>query len=460
MPAGEDQQCDRFAAVVEYGLGDVPPGFGEDDELLHELELVALLRQSRVALAPSADESARMRAKVMAAAATMMQPAAQRDELYDTELYDTVPNADTSTVVALPVGADAETQVDLAPVAENESSNLVSSNVVSIGRTRRGRHRFPSESPSRRNRGLLGISAAAAAVMVVAVTGGGAMFSRGALPGDTLYGIKQTTESALIGLTPGQGNKAQRQLDYASTRLDEAQKVNAANTPDDEKSADISQALKGFDDQTKSGSQMWLASANSSSSKDNSQQLSQLSGWAQEQNQRLATMRTSMPSGAQPDADHSMRLLQDVRTRSQSLKNRQGCDHVSSGTDDLGPVPAKGSCTVATPARVPAAKPALPNTVQARTPTEVPSQHSSSASGESRSDSSDQSDSKSDSSGLNNSPLGNLNNGSNGVAPDSDGQPPANTLTPSQDAANHSNTGGLLGGIVHGLSGKQPKSSN
>ena len=37
--------------------------------------------------------------------------------------------------------------------------------------------------------------------MVLAVTGGGAMFSQGALPGDSLYGVKQTTESALVGLT-------------------------------------------------------------------------------------------------------------------------------------------------------------------------------------------------------------------------------------------------------------------
>ena len=209
---------------------------------------------------------------------------------------------------------------------------------------------------------------------------------------------------------------------------------------------------------------MWLNSANSSSSKDNSQQLSQLSGWAQEQNfQWLATMRTSMPSGAPAGRGPFDAAAPGRADPVPVVEEPPGLRPRQLRTDETSVrYRPRGSCTVATPARVPAAKPALPNTVQARTPTstEVPSQHSSSASGESRSDSSDQSDSKSDSSGLNNSPLGNLNNGSNGVAPESDGQPPANTLTPSQDAANHSNTGGLLGGIVHGLSGKQPKSGN
>lgn len=458
MSAGEEQEHERFAAVVERGLGAVRPGVGDDDELLRELELVALLRQSRASLAPSADESARMRAKVMAAAATMTQPAAHRDEL-----YDTVPNADAPTLVGLPVAADAETRADLAPVAGYETGYETedeSTNVVSISRASRGRHRFPNSAPSRQNRGLLGISAAAA-VMVLAVTGGGAMFSQGALPGDSLYGIKQTTESALVGLTPGQGNKAQRQLDYASTRLDEAQKVNSANTPDNEKAADISQALKGFDDQTESGSQMWFASANSGSSTENSKQLGEMSGWAQQQNQRLASMRTSMPAGAQPDADHSMRLLEDLRTRSQSLNNRQGCDHVSSGSDELGPLPAKGPCKVSTPAAAPNVKSALPSAVQSKTttPKEDSDSHSSSSS-HSDSDSSDRSDhsdrdqsGSSDTPGLNN-PLGTLNGGSGGIVPGSGDQQRSNTVAPPQNTSNSSNNGGLLGGLLNGLTGK------
>ncbi|MDT7611418.1 MAG: hypothetical protein QOG96_5921, partial [Pseudonocardiales bacterium] len=69
MPAGAGRDSERFAAAVEFGADAVPPG---DDLLLRELDVVALLRQSKTAMSPSADASARMRARVMAAAATML----------------------------------------------------------------------------------------------------------------------------------------------------------------------------------------------------------------------------------------------------------------------------------------------------------------------------------------------------------------------------------------------------
>ncbi|WP_028934818.1 DUF5667 domain-containing protein [Pseudonocardia spinosispora] len=332
MSTGEGRERERFAAAVERGLGSMPPG---DDELRQELELVALLRESRAALAPSADASARMRAKVMAAAATMMAPADGRTDSAHTAAT-TAPDAGAPTLVDNPIPVIAETS--------DETTEETQSNVVSIGRAR-GKHRFssrkantsPGLNPHRR--GLLGISAAAA-LMVLAVTGGGAMFSQNALPGDSLYGVKQASESAMVGLTPGQGNKAQRQLDYAATRIGEVQKLNSsADSPN--KAADISQALKGFNEQTESGSRMWLAGSGTS----NSAELGALANWSQSQQQKLSQMRSTMPASAQPDADHSMRLLEDVRTRAQQLRNRQGCDKVTSGTDQLGPVPAKGACT-------------------------------------------------------------------------------------------------------------------
>jgi hypothetical protein len=391
----------------------------------------------------------------MAAAASMMSPAAEAPTGHANavdEMYDTVPNGQAPTLVGTPlaegVDPDARTQVHGTPVEAGDAP----SNVVSIGRARRGRHRFPSQPPSRQHRGLLGISAAAA-MMVLAVTGGGAMFSQGALPGDSLYGIKQTTESAMVGLTPGQGNKAQRQLDYAATRIAEAQKVNAASTPDEEKAADISQALKGFDDQAQNGSQMWLASANSGSGSDNSAHLAKLADWAQEQNAKLSSMRSSMPAGAQPDADHSMRMLEDMRTRAQSLSNRQGCDQVTSGSsDDLGPLPAKGSCK-ASQVSVPAMKPNLPTATRTSAPTESSSSRSSSEhsshSGGSSHDS-DRDSSRSSDPTTQDNPLGGLSNSTGNILPGSDQQAPPTELAPPQNTSNK-HDGGLLGGLLGGL---------
>lgn len=327
MPAGDGQGRERFAAAVERGLSAAPM---DDPELGRELELVALLKESRAALAPDPEASARMRAKVMAAAATMLpqQDAASGDNASD-DHADTL--VDTPAVTAETSGA---------PGTDTEGDEKT--NVVPIGR-RRGRHRFPRETarPRPHRRAQLTITAAAG-VIVLAITGGGAMFSQDALPGDSLYGVKQATESALVGVTPGQGNKAQRQLDYAASRIDEVRQLNSGNTPPADRGADISQALKGFNDQTAAGSRMWLSSAGTG----NSAELGALANWAQTQSQKLKSLRSSMPTNAQPDADHSLRMLEDLRTRAQSLSNRQGCDKVTSGeSDQLGPLPAKGSCT-------------------------------------------------------------------------------------------------------------------
>jgi hypothetical protein len=354
MPSGEGQERERFAAAVEGGLGAVPPGDEDAAELRRELELVALLRESRASLAPSADASARMRARVMAGASALMSSPASASDVEPDRMVDTVPNADAPTLVDNPLPAVAE-------VADPTFGNELASDhttVVPIGRAR-GRHRFPRQRPDgasgQRRSSLLGISAAAAMV-VLAVTGGGAVFSQDALPGDSLYGVKQTTESALVGLTPGQGNKAQRQLDYAATRINEVQQLNSE--PDSSsKGADISQALKGFDSQTQSGSQMWLSGSGS----DNKAQLGTLADWAQTQSKKLSALRSTMPADAQPDADHSLRLLEDLRTRAQSLSNREGCDKVTSGESDaLGPLPAKGACTLKDAASQPSTKSLLP----------------------------------------------------------------------------------------------------
>jgi len=324
MTTGAGRDSERFAAAVEHGLsyaGAVPPG---DEFLQRDLELVALLRESRASLAPSSDASARMRAQVMAAAASMMP----------------------STTVDW---SDSDTDTDDSESAADDT------NVVSIT-SARGRHRFPrrtaagaGETPHRHT--ALGVSAAAALVLL-AVTGGGALFSRGALPGDTLYGVKQTTESGLVALTPG-GSKAQRQLDVASTRMDEVQQLNASQAPAADKGADISQALRGFNEQTTAASHAWLSGPNASNS-------SALASWASTQSQRLSSMRSSMPASAQPDADNSLRMLEQVRTRANALNSRSGCDTVTTGqSDQFGPIPAKGACSAKDSA--PPSKQIVPN---------------------------------------------------------------------------------------------------
>jgi hypothetical protein len=399
MPAGAGRDSERFAAAVDFGADAVPPG---DDLLLRELDVVALLRQSKTAMSPSADASARMRARVMAAAATMLPeqgsaPAAPTGVTSNvtTNVTTNVNEqsfGDAPTTFTTPVISD---DTELLEVEDAGTDGPNRTNVFAIGKAR-GRHRFPNTAPSPQRRGLLGISAAAA-LMVLAVTGGGAMFSQGALPGDSLYGVKQTTESALVGLTPGQGNKAQRQLDYAATRIDEVQQLNSAQVPADNRGADISQALQGFNEQTASGSRLWLASAGSG----NSAELGTLANWAQTQSQKLSAMRSSMPASAQPDADHSLRILEDLRTRATSLSNRQGCDKVTSGdSDQLGPLPAKGACSSKDSTTAPSIRTVAPSDLPGTSGSSSDLSGSSDPSSDSSTDSTKSNKSKNESPGL------------------------------------------------------------
>lgn len=318
MTTGAGRDAERFAAAVDIGHRYTGAQSSEDLELARDLELVALLRSSRESLAPSADASARMRAKVMAAAAaTMAQPVAE------SEAETTKPD--------LMVEPGEITAVE-------EQTGVASGNVVSIAAAK-GRHRFPrrsssTETPSRRG----GVVSAAAALALLAAAGSGALFSKDALPGDSLYGVKQATESGRIALA-GKG-EAQRRLDIAATRIDEVQKLNSSDRASaTERGSDISQALHGFNEQTTAASRTWLAGPNSSNSGD-------LASWAGTQSQRLSGMRASMPESAQSDADDSIKMLDQLKSRANALSNRKGCDTVTTGqTDELGPIPAKGACS-------------------------------------------------------------------------------------------------------------------
>lgn len=313
MTTGADRDAERFAAAVDNGHRYTGAQSSEDQELARDLELVALLRSSRASLAPSADASARMRAKVMAAAAaTMAQPSAAPSQAETTK---------------------PDLMVDHGEVTAEQDAN-----VVSIG-TAKGRHRFPrrsssTDAPSRRG----GMVSAAAALALLAAAGSGALFSKDALPGDTLYGVKQATESGRIALS-GKG-EGQRRLDIAATRIDEVQKLSSSDRASAaERSSDISQALRGFNEQTTAASRTWLAGPNSGNS-------GALASWAGTQSQRLSGMRASMPESARGDADDSITMLEQLKSRANALSSRKGCDTVTTGqSDELGPIPARGACS-------------------------------------------------------------------------------------------------------------------
>ncbi|HEX4247063.1 MAG TPA: hypothetical protein VH008_04295, partial [Pseudonocardia sp.] len=118
MPAGAGRESERFAAAVEYGMDAVPPG---DGQLHRELDVVALLRESRAAMSPGADASARMRARVMAAAATM---------LTDQNAGQAAPT-NVSTIGSAPSFEDAPTMVDTPIItADMAATEIISADAI------------------------------------------------------------------------------------------------------------------------------------------------------------------------------------------------------------------------------------------------------------------------------------------------------------------------------------------
>lgn len=322
MPAGQGKDEERFAA----GFG---PPFGADDELAHELALAAALDRSRTSLSPDREATARMRQRLFAA---MAEQQAEEHGFGAAAAAATDP-----TVPLASVPAAATEEVPRSRRARHQMPAGASD------RSRSGRNTRRPTAPSMRRRA--GLVSTAALAVLVALAGTGAFVSRDALPGDPLYGIKRATESVALAMTSGDEAKAHRQLDLATTRLGEIEQLLGRQHTSAADPQLLKAAMNAFDAATSEGSRMLLASSRQSGGAG----LGDLGTWAAQQSSRLAALRSALPDPMVADADQSLALLNRLQSRTEALRLRTGCPEVSSGAiDDLGPVPAQGTCTPGT----------------------------------------------------------------------------------------------------------------
>lgn len=97
----------------------------------------------------------------------------------------------------------------------------------------RGAQPDPASRPRRTSRRLRHVLAAATA-MVIATSAGAAVASSAALPGDSLYGLKRGIETLQLRLALSDQARGVQWLEQAGTRLDEAQRLVAADRAGDE----------------------------------------------------------------------------------------------------------------------------------------------------------------------------------------------------------------------------------
>ncbi|OJY37538.1 MAG: hypothetical protein BGP03_19165 [Pseudonocardia sp. 73-21] len=295
-----------------------------------------MLRSAGGAYAPRPDEKARARARLMA---MLAQPEAAAPD----DAVTTVMPAVTAVAPAVEPSVADEPDEDLVPL-------------VRAGR-RPGRHTLPrsmSSRPEGRPRGRARSTArglsrralvlgAAALVAVVAAAGGSIFASRDALPGDALYPVKRVAESAGLAMTFDKSAKAHRQLELATTRLDEVEKLVTTNPAGIAADPQLVQsAIQDFDSSTGDGSRALMDSEDAGGSA----ALGDLRAWAGEQAAKLSVLRSALPTSTVPGADDSISLLDRLLGRTQALSDRSNCARVTSGTvDDLGPLPATGTCS-------------------------------------------------------------------------------------------------------------------
>jgi hypothetical protein len=205
-------------------------------------------------------------------------------------------------------------------------------------------------------RGRLAIALGAAFCLVIAVCGMTMLLSNSALPGDPLYGIRRTVESASMSLTFGDESKGFKHLGYAADRISDIESL-AARYPNtaDSPAGDYLTALADFDSDAAAGSSDLTGYA----SGNGPDVLNQLHDWAAQQAARITAVDPKLPAEARTPASTSLTLLTRIEARATALLARTACYTVTSGSsDDLGVLPATGPCDQA-----PNAQPVLPTTV-------------------------------------------------------------------------------------------------
>lgn len=325
-PWWRHRKRERFARAV-----DSLPEAGQpyDPKVAGELAVVVMLRRGADATAPDDAARARMRAKVLGQLAEQSPAPATRP----------------------------------SPVPRTPSRPPKPS-----GSTRPGRGRVTG------TRGRLAIALGAAFCLVVALSGMTLLLSRHALPGDALYGVRRTVESASLGLTSGDNGKGVKHLEYAADRIGDIETL-AARFPDpaDSPVGDYLTAFADFDADARAGT----ADLTSYATDHGDGVLTTLRTWATQQADRITQVEPRLPEAASARAARSVTLIDRIIQRANAIAARDSCYTITSGgTDDLGVLPATGRCDTAPNASAsnPVPSPAAGSTAfgQAPTVTDVP----------------------------------------------------------------------------------------
>jgi hypothetical protein len=158
--------------------------------------------------------------------------------------------------------------------------------------------------------------------------------SGSANPGDPLYTVKRSTERAQLALAGSDISKGQLFLEFARTRMDEANAVR-----DDPNG--LTGVLNDMDAETQEGVKLLTTTA---VDKKSPAALDAVDSFATAQRGEAAKLRDGVTGTAQSRAGNSVTLLDEILRRSKALRTSLKCANPGMAAPDaIGPLPT-GSC--------------------------------------------------------------------------------------------------------------------
>ncbi|OLZ47960.1 hypothetical protein BS329_28260 [Amycolatopsis coloradensis] len=195
-----------------------------------------------------------------------------------------------------------------------------------------------AEAPPKRRGHAVANLAAAAVALVLALGGITLLLSKDALPGDPLYGIKRAGESAALGLTFDEQDKAKKHLEFATNRVGELGEL----TRQGASTGAYFTGLADFETDLRAGVSQLTAIVTDQGGQT---RLAELRTWARQQSDRLGFQVGSAPAEARDKFAAARVLLDKVQARTTDLGSRLVCYTITTGSsDELGAVPAAGDC--------------------------------------------------------------------------------------------------------------------
>jgi hypothetical protein len=188
----------------------------------------------------------------------------------------------------------------------------------------------PAVSRRTRTRGAIVVGLAAG---TLALSGMSAA-SGDAIPGDALYSVKRSTEKAQLALAGSDISRGQLYLEFARTRLDEAQAVKDPTG--------LTSVLDDMDGETLEGVRLLTATA---MTRKDTAALDAVDGFVTSQRGAAEKLKAATGGDAHTRAAKSVTLLDEIERRSKALRPLVRCGSTAAtAPDTLGPVPNSNAC--------------------------------------------------------------------------------------------------------------------